>query len=108
MTAGADDTWTAKEVFADLKGDIMGRFDKQDKTLVALGNRLDNTATKDDIAHLTLRVDGHEGRITTLETDTMTVGAVSVHKRETWKVAGYVAALIAAVGTCIGTLLAVH
>lgn len=61
------DTWTAKEVFADLKTDLMGRLDKQDVVLDHIERRLDNTATKEDIHAVHQRIDGVEGRIVPLE-----------------------------------------
>lgn len=54
------DTWSAKEVFADLKKDIIHRFDRTDQTLESIDRRLDNAATKDDVSQIHRRIDGLE------------------------------------------------
>lgn len=101
-----DDTWTTKEVFTDLKSDIMGRFDKQDVALVDIRHELSNTATKDDLRQVHRRIDGierdHGGRITALEVHHGDETAVRSHKRRVWAVAGTVAGIAAIIG---GSLL---
>jgi hypothetical protein len=58
--AASEPTWTAKEVFTDLKRDLLRRFDKTDQTLEAIDRRLDNAATRDDVSQLHRRIDGVE------------------------------------------------
>ncbi len=60
-------TWTVKEVFGDLKRDLLKRFDTQDKALDLIDRRLDSTATKEDVHEIHERIDRVESRITPLE-----------------------------------------
>lgn len=89
------------------------RLDHQDATSERIERRLENTVTREDLHAVELRlggrVDDHEERITDLEAGTMTKDAVLGHKRHTWQVIGYVAALGVAVATAVGTdLLLFH
>lgn len=70
--------------------------------------KLDSKAGRDDVARVEVKVDGHEARLVALEESDATAAAVLRHKRSTWATAGYLVALGAALGTCAGTLLAVH
>lgn len=66
-----EETYTVKEVIADLKGDLVGRFDKVDTRLESIDRRVDTTATKEDVREVSQRVDGleraHDLRISSLE-----------------------------------------
>ena len=56
----AEPMWSAKEVFADLKSDLLHRFDKTDSTLEGIDRRLDNAATREDVSQIHRRIDGLE------------------------------------------------
>lgn len=61
--ADTEPTWSAKEVFADLKTDLLHRFDKTDQTLEGIDRRLDNAATRDDVSQIHRRIDGLESAV---------------------------------------------
>ena len=56
-------TWSAKEVFADLKADLIHRFDKTDTTLEGIDRRLDQAATREDVTQLHRRIDGLDASV---------------------------------------------
>ncbi len=59
----SEPTWSAKEVFADLKTDLLHRFDKTDQTLEGIDRRLDNAATREDVSQIHRRIDGLEATV---------------------------------------------
>lgn len=67
QTPPAEATWSVKEVFADLKGDLIQRFNNVDGRLESIDRRIDSTATKEDISEIHHRIDGVEARIVPLE-----------------------------------------
>ncbi len=62
-----DDTWTAKEVFSDLKTDLVQHLNKQDTVLTRIDRRLDDTMTKADGREIHERIDAIDRRTTKLE-----------------------------------------
>lgn len=103
MSAEDSLSWSPKEVFADLKTDLMGRLDKQDNTLSEISRALNNTATKDDIRALHGRVDGVVDRVKTIEDARTVERAVADHQagakssRRKW-VAGLITAVVVPFG----------
>ena len=62
-----DDTWTAKEVFADLKTDLTSHLLRQDQILTRIDRRLDDTMTKADGREIHERIDLLDRRTSKLE-----------------------------------------
>lgn len=105
-------TWSAKEVFSDLKTDIMARFDTQDRALGDIRRDLTNTATKADVVTIHQRIDGvvrdFDQRIEPLEAEFDAEAALR-RNRASWRsrftVWGGVAAAVAAVALVVVTLV---
>jgi hypothetical protein len=62
------DSWSTKEVVADLKHDILGRFDKQDATLQDIARSVDGKADKADVQVLAAEHRTLADRLLVLET----------------------------------------
>jgi len=98
LDAPENTDYTVKEVIQDLKGDLVHRFDKMDTRLESIDNRLDNTATKEDVAVVHKRIDDLSGdlnpRVSALETS-------QSHRRINWKVASAIGGILAVLATAI-------
>lgn len=101
-------TWNAKEVFADLKGDLVHRFDRQDDTLREIHNELKTMATKDDIREVReelatglreahQRIDGVVERLSPLEADDAAEKAVDASRGRKRAFLAWAAAIVATV-----------
>ena len=102
------DTWTVKEVVADLKQDLVTHLDKQDLALAEISVKVDNKADKADVQALSAKFDtkfdSHERRLVTLEDHKIDNEASSRFRRRAWAVVGTVAGVLAILG---GSLIAV-
>jgi len=61
------ETWSVKEVVADLKKDLVEHLDRQDVTLAQIDRKVDTKADKADLVTLTVRLDK---RINDLDSNT--------------------------------------
>ena len=106
VVAQTGDTWSVKEVFGDLKADIVHRFDNVDSVLNALDKRLDSTATKADIGEVHKRIDGVVARIVPLEVALTAAQtrqeAVQEHRGRVWTRREKAWGLVVGVGTLAG------
>ena len=110
------DSWSVKEVVADLKADlkadqaatkadIVGHLDKQDVTLGEISAKVDSKADKTDVVLLGVKIDGHAQRITSLETHRAEqLSSSSLHRR-IWAAAGTVGGILAVL---IASLIGSH
>jgi len=99
------DTWTAKEVFQDLKQDILHRFDKTDAVLAGLGRRLGTMATKEDLRQIHSRVDEVEARIVPLEHDAANERALAESHRRFRGHVAWAAGVVAAAAMIAAVIL---
>lgn len=60
-------TWSAKEVFADLKADLTSHLDKQDTALLDIRDRFGTLVTKADLQVVSNSVSELSGRVTRIE-----------------------------------------
>lgn len=95
MTETASDSWSAKEVFADLKTDILGHLDKQDAVLGEISSQLGSKADKADVVLLGVKIDGHGERILKLEQHKTEQLASTQLRRRIWTVVGTVGGILA-------------
>ena len=95
------ETWTVKEVVADLKSDLVDHLNKQDAVLIDIRTAVDSKADKSDLVELAAEVrlhavadakgfDDHGRRIQTLEESRK-------FRNRSWAVAGSVAGIIAVI-----------
>jgi hypothetical protein len=105
-----DTTWSVKEVFDDLKKDILQRFDRQDDALRSLDRRLDATATKVDLRDIHQRIDGVEARLTPLEQQVADERAIATNRERLRGRLAWLATLVgsAAVVASVVVLVVVH
>ena len=101
------DTWTVKEVVADLKADLVSHLDRQDSTLAEISTKVDSKADRADVQALSIKFenkfDGHERRLITLEDHKIDNEASSKFRRRAWTVVGTVVGVFAILG---GSLIA--
>ncbi len=97
------DTWTVKEVVADLKADLVDHLDRQDDTLAEISTKVDSKADKADLVVLGVKIDGHGQRITVLEGHKLDLDASARFRKRVWYVVGTVAGILAIVA---GSLIA--
>ena len=100
------DSWSAKEVFADMKADIVSHLDKQDLTLGEIITKVDSKADKADLIAIGLKIDGHGERITTLEQHRLEQVASTQFRHRVWAVIGTVGGILAILaGSLIATFV---
>ena len=103
------DTWTVKEVVADLKTDIVGHLNKQDGMLVEIDRKVDGKADKADLVNLATEVrvgfDDHGKRITKLEEHRLDTEASKRFRTRAWAVAGTIGGILAIIA---GSLIAAY
>ena len=89
------DSWTTKEVIADLKQDLVGHLNKQDVTLGEISSKVDSKADKADLVAIALKIDGHGERITSLENHRLESIASRQFRNKVWAVVGTVCGILA-------------
>lgn len=89
------ETWSVKEVVADLKADLIGHLDKQDVTLSDISHKVDGKADKADVATLGAKIDGHAARIGSLEDHRKEQIAATQFRHRVWAVIGTVGGILA-------------
>jgi len=100
------DSWSVKEVVADLKADIVGHLDKQDLTLSEISTKVDSKADKADLIAIGFKIDGHGERITTLEQHRLEQVASTQFRHRVWAVIGTVGGILAILaGSLIATFV---
>lgn len=99
------ETWTTKEVIADLKADLVGHLNKQDSTLAEISTKVDSKADKSDLMLLSQKIDTHGVRITTLEEHRLEVESSKRFRNRVWAVVGSAAGVAAII---IGALIDSH
>lgn len=99
------DTWTVKEVVADLKSDLVGHLNRQDDALVKIASSIDNKADKSDVVALGVKIDGHGSRIASLEEHRTEVESSKRFRNRAWAAVGTVAGIAAII---IGSLIGAH
>ena len=99
------DTWTVKEVVADLKSDIITHLNKQDSVLTEIDRKVDGKADKADLIALGVKIDGHGNRISSLEEHRTEVESSKKFRNRVWAVVGSVAGIAAII---IGSLIGAH
>lgn len=92
------DTWTVKEVVADLKSDLVGHLTVQDGMLREIDRKVDSKADKADLLALGIKIDGHGSRITALEEHRLDTVASKRFRNRAWTVAGSIAGVLAILG----------
>ena len=99
------ETWTVKEVVADLKADLVGHLNKQDIILTGIDRKVDSKADKADLASLASEVragfDDHGHRITTLEDHKLEMEAQRKTHSRIWAAIGTVAGIAAILGATL-------
>ncbi len=85
------DTWTVKEVVADLKADLIEHLNKQDGVLTEIDRKVDSKADKADLTALGAKFDNHGNRITSLEEHRANDLASKRFRTRVWAVVGSVA-----------------
>lgn len=98
MATAEPDSWSPKEFYTELKGDLTHRLDRQDDMLTGIRGALDGKADKADVAILGSRLDGHGERLDSLEVHRQEVEQARAFRRRAWAVAGSVAGLLAVIG----------
>jgi hypothetical protein len=92
------DTWTVKEVVADLKSDLVSHLNKQDEVLTAIDRKIEAKADKADVialgGTLTTHIVESGIRLTTLEEHRASVEMSRRFRNRVWAVAGSVATLV--------------
>lgn len=97
------DSWTTKEVVADLKKDLIDHLDKQDTTLADISHKVDGKADKADLVELGNKLDRQGDRLSTLEQHRVDDLAGRRFRNRVWSVVGSVAGIAAIiVGAFIG------
>lgn len=89
------ESWSVKEVVADLKQDLVGHLDKQDAVLHEISAKVDSKADKTDVVLLGAKIDGHAERITTLEQHRAETLAATQFRHRVWAVIGTVGGILA-------------
>ena len=101
--AQVPESWSVKEVVADLKQDLVNHLDKQDVTLLAIQSAVDTKADKADVILLGSKIEVHGERITALENHRVEQLASTQFRHRVWAVIGSVAGVLAILG---GSLIA--
>ena len=99
------DTWTVKEVVADLKSDLVTHLNNQDKALNEIAISINGKADKSDVVALGVKLDGHGNRITSLEEHRAELESGKKFRNRVWAVVGSVAGIAAII---IGSLIGAH
>lgn len=99
------DTWTTKEVIADLKSDLVDHLNKQDGALADISKKVDTKADKADLFVLSQKIDGQGARITKLEDYRTEETAIRKSRLRLWATAGAAAGIAA---TLAGSLIESH
>jgi len=105
VVVASGDTWSVKEVYGELKSDIMGRFDKQDDRLESIDRRLDSMATKDDVTQLHQRIDGVEARIVPLESGVAREVAIESNRSRKRATLAWAAGILASAAIVAGLVI---
>ena len=99
------ESWSVKEVVADLKKDIITHLDKQDTTLGEISTKVDGKADKADVLLLGTKMDSHGQRITVLEQHRLDQLAAKQFRNRLWAVVGTVGGILAVIA---GSLIAAY
>ena len=99
------ETWTVKEVVADLKSDLIDHLDKQDNVLREIDRKVDSKADKADLVALGVKIDGHGSRIASLEEHRTEQESSKKFRNRAWAVAGTITSISAII---IGSLIGAH
>ena len=99
------DTWTVKEVVADLKSDLVTHLNNQDKALQEIAVSINGKADKSDVVALGVKIDAHGQRITSLEEHRADLDSNKKFRNRAWAAVGTVAGIAAII---IGSLIAAH
>jgi hypothetical protein len=99
------ESWTAKEVIADLKRDIVHRFDQQDDVLDDISKKVDGKADKADVVSLGLEMKSLGDRVGKLEEHHVEETAAAQFRHRVWAAIGSVAGIIAII---VGSIIAGH
>jgi len=106
---GEAESWSTKEVVADMKSDLVAHLNKQDAVLGSIDRKVDAKADKADLVNLTTEVrigfDGHGNRLTVLEEHRLETLASKKFRNRAWAVAGTAAGVAAII---IGALIDSH
>ena len=101
------DTWTVKEVVADLKQDILQHLNKQDDMLAEIDRKVDSKADKSDLQALSGELKSHiasdDRRLTILEEHKVANESSARFRKRAWYVVASVASILAIIG---GSLIA--
>lgn len=89
------ESWSVKEVVADLKKDLVDHLDKQDTTLGEISRKVDSKADKADLVVLGIKIEGHGERISQLEQHRTEQLAASQLHRRLWAAVGTVGGIVA-------------
>ena len=97
------ETWSVKEVVADLKSDIVTHLNKQDDMLTDISLKVDSKADKADLIPIVTKLDTHGHRITALEEHRQDIEANRRFHNRAWAVAGSVGGLLAIIAAALIT-----
>ena len=92
---GNTESWSVKEVVADLKSDLISHLDKQDSILTEISAKVDSKADRADVVLLGTKIDGHAERITSLENHRTEQLASTQFRHRVWAVIGTVGGILA-------------
>jgi len=97
------ESWSVKEVVADLKKDLIDHLDKQDTTLGEISSKVDTKADKSDLVVLGTKIESHGTRITTLEQHRLDQIVTKQFHNKMWAVMGSIGGILAVLA---GSLIA--
>ena len=103
------ETWTVKEVVADLKSDLVSHLNQQDGKLDDIDLKLDGKADKTDVVSLATEFrtghEDHSKRLTVLEQHRLDDLSSRRTRNRVWAVCGSIAGVAAII---IGALIDAH
>lgn len=99
------ESWSVKEVVADLKKDLLAHLDRQDVALSEISLKVDSKADKADLVLLGVKIDGHSQRISSLEDARGEETANRQFRRRVWAAVATVSGIVAIL---VSSLIAAH